>query len=326
MADRISRFFKEILTGFVFVNYSEELMEKLKIEDIMTGVPVPLSKEDLLIYSSGKAVSATKVAENMTFIIGADTEFKYNEAYKEYMKRFFDDHMIEDILKVGVDAIGEEDLYKACIHFRAALAFVPNMMEAMYNYARVCRQIYLDSEEDEEIGFFKAEALEVFEKLTIEYPKFDKPYYFLGYMYLNLGLYTKAKITFEEFIKISEDQREKEEISLRIRELDGPQLVEAACNLVISGRYEEGAVALEPFIGGQFDKWWPLHFYLGSAYEELAESEKAIDSYKKVLRLNASHIESMEGLVRIYHQCGDIANVDKYLKKIELVEAAIEED
>ncbi|MEG0918973.1 MAG: hypothetical protein RSA49_04105 [Anaerovoracaceae bacterium] len=325
MADRISRFFKEILAGFVFVNYSEELMEKLKIQDIMTGVPVPLSKEDLLIYSSGKAVSATKVAENMTFIIGADTDFKYNEPYKEYMKRFFDNHMIEDILKVGVKAIGEENLYKACIHFRAALAFVPNMMEAMFNYARVCRQIYLDSDQEDEIGFFKAEALEVFEKLTIEHPKFDKPYYFLGYMYLNLGLYTKAKLTFEEFLKLSKDPRDVEEITIRIKELDGPQLVEAACNLVISGRYQEGAAALEPFVGGEFDKWWPLHFYLGTAYEELAEPLKAIDSYKRVLKLNASHIETMEGLVRIYHQNGDIDNVDKYLKKIELVEAEIED-
>ncbi|MEG0291488.1 MAG: tetratricopeptide repeat protein [Anaerovoracaceae bacterium] len=321
--DRISKFFEERLSKFVFVTYSEEFMSKLKIEDIMLGIPVPLSKEDLQVFAGGSGVSAVKIAENMTWILGCDPNFKYVESYKNYMTRFFDDKMIEDIVKVGVEAIGEGDLFKACIHFRAVLVFEPDMMEGMYNYARVCRQIYLDADDEEVIGFFKAEAIEYFERLTMEYPTFDKGFYFLGYMYLNLGLYTKAKLTFDEFVKISKDESEKAEIKKRMAELVDPQKIEAGCNLVISGKYEEGIAELEPFCQGTFEKWWPLHFYLGVAYEEVLELTKAIESYKKVIKLNASHIPSMEGLVRVYSILGDDDMTIKYLKKMEIIQQEV---
>ena len=45
--DRIGRYFKKYLDRFIFVEFSDEFLEKSKVKDIMKGVPVPMRKRDL---------------------------------------------------------------------------------------------------------------------------------------------------------------------------------------------------------------------------------------------------------------------------------------
>lgn len=56
------------------------------------------------------------------------------------------------------------------------------------------------------------------------------------------------------------------------------------------------------------------------------KKSQAIASFKKVLTMNASHIETMQELVDIYTESGDRENRRKYEKKIELVQKTIQED
>ena len=56
------------------------------------------------------------------------------------------------------------------------------------------------------MGRFKAESLEAFEIATIKNPQLAEAFYFLGYSYVNLGLYIKAKLTWDEFMKLSTDE------------------------------------------------------------------------------------------------------------------------
>ena len=58
-----------------------------------------------------------------------------------------------------------------------------------------------DSEDDEEIGNFKAESMEYFEKMTLVHPEVPAGHYYLGFAYINMGLSTKAKIAWEEFLE-----------------------------------------------------------------------------------------------------------------------------
>ena len=49
-------------------------------------------------------------------------------------------------------------------------------------------------------------------------------------------------------------------------------------------------------------------------------------SFKRVLTMNASHIETMEELAAIYRQEGDRENRRKYEQKIELIRKNTQED
>ena len=214
-----------------------------------------------------------------------------------------------------VKAVENGKMQEACIHFRAALFLEPDMMEAMYNYARVCREMYQSSDDENFIGMCKAESTEAFEKLTEDYPDFDQPYFFLGYAYLNMGLYEKAGLAWEKFIPMAKDPHAAQEASQRLREIAEPRRIEAGCNAVISGRYAEGIGILSGFAASGYETWWPLHFYLGAAYEELGELDAAEREYRRTLQLNAADIGSMDGLIRIYKRLGQSELAEKYEKK-----------
>lgn len=136
----------------------------------------------------------------------------------------------------------------------------------------------------------------------------------------------KADLTWSEFLRFSRNGKDKKEIRTRRKQLQGPIQIENGYNDVMAGRYEEGIYKLEPFLNSQFNTWWPLHYYLGVAYEMTGRKSEAISCFKKVLTMNASHIETMQELVDIYTQEGDRENRRKYEKKIQLVKQSMEED
>ncbi|MDR2296070.1 MAG: tetratricopeptide repeat protein, partial [Clostridiales Family XIII bacterium] len=193
-------------------------------------------------------------------------------------------------------------------------------LAAMYGYARVCRAMYLASEDGEYIGRFKAEALEYFELTTEAHPRFPMAYYYLGYAYLNMGLYQKALLTWNGYLDHSTHPKDRREIKERIRQLADPLEIERGYNAVLAGRFAEGIAALEPYLSSRYGDWWPLYYYLGAAYAGKERGAEAVDMFKRALRLNPSHVESMKELADIYEVDGAPELAAKYRAKAALIE------
>ena len=223
------------------------------------------------------------------------------------------------MVKIGRDAAENKDYDNAAIHFRAALSIDPTNIHAMYSYARACRELYLASNNEEYIGRYKAESVEYFELLTIIHPRYALAHYYLGYCYLNMGLYIKAKIAWETFLKMSRNPKDSKEIKSRLQQLAEPVRIEEGCNAVLAGRYEQGIDMLEPYLDTKFKDWWPMSYYLGIAHARLGNRKDAIAAFKRVLGINGSHVESMEELAAIYAETNDKENEAKFRKKAELL-------
>ena len=184
------------------------------------------------------------------------------------------------------------------------------------------------------IGNFKAESMDTFEVLTMMHPDFAMGYYFLGYAYLNMGLYLKAKLTWDEFIKLSSaadineagldyDQLEdlRNEVTRMLLDLDDPVKIEKGCNQIMSGDFVGGRNTLIDFTTGRYENWWPLWYYLGVAESALGNINEAISDLKKVLTLSPSNTDVMDELAQLYEAIGDVANAAKYRNKINTVNA-----
>jgi len=317
--DRIGRYFKKYLKKFVFDEFSESYLNKAGISEIMRGVPIPLRKEDIKAFRDGEEIPALHLAENITWVMGADPRFEHVPSYVALLNKLFNYKIYEGMLKKGRGAAEKGDLEKACIYFRATLCMNPEYLHGMYSYARVCRALYLESDDNEYIGRFKAEAMDFFELTTEAHPKFAQAYYYLGYAYLNMGLYLKAELAWKSFLDRSLTSKDRKEIKERLKQIEEPIIIEQGCNTVLSGDYARGLKILEPFMDTKFKTWWPLSYYLGVCYGRSGMSEKAVAGFKNVLSMNAGHVESMEELADIYAALGDAENEKKYRKKIELL-------
>jgi len=317
--DRIGKYFKKYLSKFVFDEFSEEYMVKAGIADIMRGVPIPLRKQDLKAFAGGAGLPAVHIAENMAWVMGCDPHFQYTEKYVEFLKKLFNHKIYEGMVKEGRDSAEEGDLDAACIHFRASLCMQPDYLHGMYSYARACRAMYLQSSNPEYVGRFKAEAMDYFELLTEAHPRFAQGFYYLGYAYLNIGLYVKADLAWREFIKFTRNGKDRKEIKHRMQQIADPIQIEHGYNAVLSGRYQEGLQILEPYLETQFKTWWPLSYYVGVSYAKMGKNKDAVSSLLRVLSLNGSHLETMEELVAIFGAQGDKENEQKYKKKIKII-------
>lgn len=320
LKDRIGHYLVPHLSEMVFDELSEGYLQKAGIADIMTGIPVPIRKTEL------GSISTLAIARNMAFVIGCDPGFKYKENYIAYILRTFDKRFAEGLIADGVEHAAGKDYEYACIQFRAAMQIDPDNANAYYCYGRACKDAYEAGEEEEFVGRFKAESLEAFEIATMKNPQLAEAFYFLGYGYVNLGLYIKAKLTWEEFMKLSTDEELKKEIEGRIAQLEQPVKIEKGYNLVLSGKFEEGIAALAPYTDGEYASWWPLWYYLGAAYEGLERDEEAVASFLQVLRYSPSNAEAMDELVKLYDKLGDEEKAAKYRTKLEIVRENVKKD
>ena len=293
----------------------------------MKGVPVPVRKEDLPDLSA-EGLSAVKIADSIAMVIGSDTQFRYADQYIRFLNRLFDDKLIKVFSGKAGEAMKVGNYRLGMAYLRAGMCFRDDDREAMFSYAGGCRYWYLSlegSEDDTElIKILKSEAAEYFEHLTDAFPDYAPGWYYLGYVYLNAGQYLKAQLAWKKYLANADrdDTAQTapiEEIEQRVRELDDPVKIEQGAALLQSGRLEEGLAVLEPYVNTEYSKWWPLHFYLASAYRELGHKNEAIEGFKSVLRLSPSNVDAMDALAAVYEASGDTENAQKYANKAALV-------
>jgi len=317
--DRVAPYLIHRMDEFTFDEFTEDFLKRGKMTELFEGVPIPLRDEDREAFKSSTGVPSTVLAENMARVLGIDPKFRYADVYKEYIEFNFGKKGVDNMTRKAKDFCDMKQFEDALIYFRAGLVLKYNDLAAMYGYARLLRALYQDSDKEDYIGYLKAESLDYFEMTTEVYRRFDMGFYYLGYMYLNLGLYTKAMLAWEEFLKLSRIFKDRQEIKKRLKQLEDPVEIERGYNSVLAGRWKKGISILEPYKDSKFNDWWPLWYYLGVAYARTNRLGEAESAFKQALKGSPRHAESMQELADIYKAKGDKTNQKKYQSKLKLV-------
>ena len=317
--DRIGPYLLGHMKEFTFDEFSPAYLEKTGLNELFSGVPIPLRKEDREAFGTEKGLPPNILAENMARVLGIDPKFEYSEAYITFIDRLFGQKAVNNMTRKAKDLADREDYEDSCIYFRAGLTIKFNDLPAMYGYARILRQLYTDNKDKVYVGKLKAECLDYFEMTTEFYPRFDMGFYYLGYMYLNLGLYMKAHLAWKEYLKLGRIVKDRREIKTRLEQIKDPVEIEKGYNAVLSGRWSKGLEILEKYKESRFNDWWPLWYYLGVAYTRKKRAGEAEDAFKRALKGSPRHIESMEELIAIYEKEGDRASAKKYRDKLALI-------
>lgn len=318
--DRIAPYLRELLSDLLFDSFSEDYLRREGLE-FMIGSPIPIKKEELPAFVEG-GIPLIRLADNMALVCGVDPRFPSVGNYMRFLARYFDENLANVLADLGGQHLRDAAYAKSAAYFRSALVLEATDQKGLFGYACACREWYLSLDAEtsaDQIQALKDEALEFYERCSKLYPDLSAPYYFLGYAYLNLGLYTKAKLTWERFLELEPEDEERVEIQERIDQLKDPVRIEEGINLLLGSKIVEGLAILEPYIQTEFNDWWPLHYYLASAYRALSHTDEAIEGFHKVLKLAPSHIDSTLQLAELYEQKGDSEKADKYFRKVHIL-------
>ena len=295
------------------------------------GLNVPIKNEVLVKgikeKTAQEGLNSMSIADAMIYIIGIDPEFKYNEEYKKFLGalekkvnfniRSYAGYMSRKYFELG-------ECTDSLIYIKALITLYPDDIEGLYNYAIVCQEVatyYQKDGDAKTMNAFLLEAGEKLEKIINLDENFALAYYHLGYHYYNQSQYIKAKVIWEEAMKLGLDEDTIAEIQENIGKMDYKVQYEEGYSLVFQGKFEEGLEKLLP-LEEEYNDWWNLLFIIGIAYKNMGEMDKAMLYFEKILMIRPKQVDT---LVELALCEASSFNMDRAVELLEQA-AKIKED
>ena len=266
------------------------------------GLNVPIKNEVLVKgikdNTAQEGLNSISIADAMIYIIGIDPEFRYNEEYKKFLyalekKVNFNIRSYAGYMSRKYFELGETT--DSLIYIKALVTLYPDDIEGLYNYAIVCQEAATAYQKDNDVkamNDFLLEAVEKLEKIINMDESFALAYYHLGYHYYNQSQYIKAKVIWEEAMKLGLDEDIIAEIQENIGKMDYKVQYEEGYSLVFQGKFEEGLEKLLP-LEEEYSDWWNLLFIIGIAYKNMGEIDQARLYFEKILRIKPKQVDTL---------------------------------
>ncbi|MBO3444463.1 tetratricopeptide repeat protein [Clostridium sp. CCUG 7971] len=295
------------------------------------GLDVPIKNEVLVKGIKEKTaqdnINAMSIADAMIFIMGIDSKFKHNEEYVKFLNAFKEKLNLDLRAYMGYMSRKYFDIGEytdSLIYLKTLITMYPDDIEGLYHYAIVCQEVaqkYQKDMENDAMNMFLLEALSKLERVIQLDEGFSLGYYHLGYHYYNQGQYVKAKVIWEESLKLGLDPELVSEVQENIGKMDFKVQYEEGYSLVFQGKNEEGLEKLLPLEEDHSD-WWNLLFMIGLAYKNMNEIEQAKKYFEKILLIKPHQVDAM---VELGLCEAETFNIEKAIEHFETA-AKIKED
>ncbi|CAH2212404.1 tetratricopeptide repeat protein [Tepidibacter aestuarii] len=313
--------------NLAFLSIKEDAKLPLKGYTIPTGgIDVPILNEELVKgikdRSAEESLTLSSLSNGMIYIIGIDSNFRYNGEYKKFLYAF-DERIEEYIGYMGVKKANEKELTDALIYFKALITLNKDNIDGIYNYALVCQdiaKIHEKNKEEELMNDFLLEALDKLETIVEIDPNFGIAYYQLGYHYYNQKQYIKTRITWEQALKCELDENIVMEIKNELKKIEDKVDYEEGYNLVLQGNAQEGLEKLLP-LKEEYPDWWNLLFFIGLAYRQLGDINESIKYFEKILILNPTQVDTIVEIGLCYAMTGNLEkSIEEFKKALDIKE------
>ncbi|HHV38735.1 MAG TPA: tetratricopeptide repeat protein [Tepidimicrobium sp.] len=269
------------------------------IED---DIPLPILTETLLREiqegSIEKEFKVSQLIEGIIYILGIDRDFKYKEQYKKILYSY--DPNIEDyILSMGFRYAQEDNYEKGAIYFRTLTCINKENIQGLFNYALCLENLsrdFINKGDTEKGNKFLLKSISCLEDLLEISEGFAPAYYKLGYYYKYFNQYLKAKLTWEKYLGMDDNEVHLHEIREQLDLLTDDANLEEGLNNLNRGDYR---LALEIFLKliNKCRNQWNIYYLAGLAYKGLGDYENAIEFFEESIDLGGRDVD-------IYNELG----------------------
>lgn len=300
--DTVNNYFKKYTDKISFMELKDNKAVNIEGYEINDDIPLPILTEDLVQeIKEGRLeeeVKMSNIIDGIIYMIGIDNHFKYIEEYKNTLTSYSKD-IEEYIFYKGIRLIEKEYHDRGAICFRTLKEINSNNTNGIFNYALALETIGKSyfANEDEEMGIeFITQSTKELEYIIDIDKSYALAYYKLGYHYKFYQQYLKAKLIWNKYILLDEDELRLQEIRIELENMESDVVLEAGLTYLTKADFHN---ALDQFLKllPKFEKWWELNYFIGSSYKGLGEYKKAIEFFEIALEEN---VESSE----VYNELG----------------------
>lgn len=276
----------------------------IKIGDyiVKDNIPLPIVTNTLIKeVKEGTVEEEFKVShliEGVIYILGIDYDFKFKDEYKKILYNY--DPKIEDfILYKGFKHIEDKEYDNGAICFRALTNINNKNINGIFNYALSLENIskdFIKKGDKEKSRIFLIESTNQLESILDSTTDFPLVYYKLGYHYRYYEQFLKAKLIWEKYLNLDDDDNRLQEIREQLDTITDDVDFEEGINYISKGEY---SLALERFLrlARKHEKWWNIFYLTGLAYKGIGEYENAIDFFYEAIELDCKD-------VNVYNELG----------------------
>lgn len=324
---KIDDVFKEKTKELTFIELKEVTNLNINGYKLEGGLPLPVITDNLMTelqYGDlSEEIKLAHIIEGIVFLLGTDPDFPHISKYKEIIYAY-DSNILKYIFYKGMKSLEEEKIEDAGVYFRAIIELEPNNLNAILNYALVLETLaksLIENEKPDEGQEFLIKSTNELESILDIDDSFSLAYYKLGYHYRYSNQFLKAKIIWNKFLILDDDEARLQEIREQIDIIDDDVKHEAGLSYFA---YNDFGKAMDSFLKllPKHDNNWNINYMIGLCYKGLENYERAIDYLKIAINLNKEEKDLYNDLGIIYFVQGKIFEAIKIFNKgIEEVEA-----
>lgn len=311
----VDKYFKGKTKDIVFL----ELKEDYYLGNnryINKETPLPIITEDLIRKiedkNLGEEIELTAIIEGIIYLMGADKTFPHIKEYKDFIEKA-DLNIKEYILSNAINKSEEGHLDFAALWLRGLLYMEENSITALFNYGIVLEKIgkiFMDEDKEEYALEFIKESTESFEKILKKDENYSLAYYKLGFHYKFFQKFLKARLTWNKFLALSEDEILLEEVREEISNIRDQAYFEIGLSYFNFRDYEKALEALLKLLPGHKESW-NVNFLIGQSYAGQGKDKESIKFLKEALKLNDSNSDIYNELGAIHYSMGNIREAIK---------------
>lgn len=323
--DIIKEYFKNKTENITFIELKEDARLGIKAYPLNSSIPLPIIIETLVSEikegTLKEEMKLVHIIEGIIYLIGVDEDFEYIEDYKKILKAY-NDKIDDYTFYKGIRFVESNDYDNAAIYFRALKNINPNHVNGLFNYALALEEIakeYL-AKDDEEVGieFLTRSTIELETILDVDI-NYPLAYYKLGYHYKYFNQFLKAKLIWEKYLPLDNDDLRAQEIRDELQIIEDDVILESGLTYLSYDRFSEALdlfLKLEP----RHDDWWELKYLIGNCHNGLTNYDLAIEAYSKSLELHKEEADVYNELGITLFTIGDIPKaIEVFTEGIENV-------
>lgn len=327
MRSNLDEFFSPLTDKLVFIELEDKLiLDKFGKTDSDFMVPV-FSKDIVsLAQDENSGIKTMQIAEAILYLIGIDSNFKYNDNYIYFLKNNVEKP--ENLSSYIAKSKYENKNYKdALVHLRAAMLLDDKNLGLLYNYAHICKEYMIEASEKEIKEALMKESEEFFEAVLDIDDEHILANYQLAYFKLNEGNTKEALKHLEWAANNPVDNEIAQEANELIMKLNFESKIEQVEALIDDLKLEEALDIIDDIPEIEEDKnlEFRLNYAKGFCLKAFSNFEEAIEAYEKALMIDNTDTLLLCELGICYAYIGEFAqSLEFYMSALDIEPESVE--